>query len=91
LVELVVLAPPCPSVSPGAGNEPKQAIKPRKRAKKVEERYAGQAGRLERDVDAPTIGRHDDGDNAAVSTIEPAQGGLRVWPACGRIRSVSAV
>ena len=78
LVELVALAPPCPSVSPGAGNEPKKAIKPRKRAKKIEERYVGQAGRLDRDMHAPTIRRHDDGDCAAVSAIEPAQWGLRI-------------
>jgi hypothetical protein len=72
LVELAALVPPCPSVSPGAGNKPKNAIKPRKRAKKVEEGYVGQAGRLERDMHAPAIGRHDDSDCAAVPTIKPA-------------------
>jgi hypothetical protein len=76
LVELVALVPPCPSVSPGAGNEPEKAIKPRKRAKKIEERYVGQAGWLERDVDAPAIRRDRDGDGATISTIQPAQGGL---------------
>jgi hypothetical protein len=92
-VELVALAPPCPSVSPGAGNKPKQAIKPRKRAKKIEERYVGQAGRLERDMDTPAIGRHDDGNGSAVSTIEPAhrasgQVDLRVNPAAFRQSSI---
>jgi hypothetical protein len=91
LVELVALASPYPSVSPGAGNEPKKAIKPRKRAKKIEERYVGQTGRIERDVHAPTISRHDDSDNAAVSTIEPAQSGLRMGPVCGNVRNVPAV
>ncbi len=78
MVELVALAPACPSVSPGAGNKPKKAIKPRNRAKKIDERYAGQAVRLERHMDTPTIGRHDDGDCAAVSAIEPAHSGLRI-------------
>jgi hypothetical protein len=91
LVELVALAPPCPSVSPGAGNKPKKAIKPRKRAKNVEERYVGQAGWVDRDMHAAAIRRHDDGDCAAVSTIEPAQEGSPDRPVCGPFRSVPAV
>ncbi len=64
---LAALVSPCPSVPPGAGNEPKKAIKPRKRAKKIEERYAGETGRVDRDMDAAAIRRHDDGDLAAIS------------------------
>jgi len=71
---LAALVPPCPSVPPGAGNKPKKAIKPRKRAKNVEERYAG---RIDRQVHAAAIRRHDDGDLAAISGTEPAQSGLQ--------------
>jgi hypothetical protein len=91
LVELVALAPPCTSVSPGAGNEPKKAIKPRKGEEKVEERYTGQAGGIDRDMDAPTIRRHDDGDCTVLSPVEPAQWGLLIWPVSGRSRNASAV
>jgi hypothetical protein len=76
VVELVALAPPRSSVSPGAGNEPKQAIKPRKRAKKVEEGYVSQAGGFDRNMDAPAICRDHHGDGTAISLIDPAQGGL---------------
>src|SRR5439155_14886800 len=73
LVELAALAPLRSSVSPGAGNEPKKAIKPRKRAKKLEEGYVGEAGGFDWQMHSPSISRHDDSDGgAAVSTIEPA-------------------
>ena len=75
---LAALVPPCPSVPPGAGNKPKKAIKPRKRAKKVEERYVGETGGFDRHVDAPAIRRDDDGDLATDSGVEPAQSGLQV-------------
>jgi len=72
----VALVPPCPSVPPGAGNQLKKAIKPRKRSKQVEEGYEGR-GRLDRDMHAAAIRRHDDGDLAAISGTEPAQSGLQ--------------
>ena len=78
VVALAALVPPCPSVPPGAGNKPKKAVKPRKRAKKVEEGYVG--GGIDRHVHAAAIRRHDDGDLAAIPA-EPAQWGLHVsWP-----------
>jgi hypothetical protein len=73
VVELVALVPPWSSASPGAGNEPKKAIKPRKRAKQVEEGYVGEAGGFDRNVDAAAIGRDHHGDGSAVTSIEPAQ------------------
>jgi hypothetical protein len=72
----VALAPPCSSVSPGAGNKPKKAIKPRKRVKKIEEGYVGQARGFDRNMDTPPIGRDHHGDGATILTIEPAQVGL---------------
>jgi hypothetical protein len=87
---LAALVPPCPSVPPGAGNQPKKAIKSRKRAKKIEERYVGQPGRIDRDMDAATVRRDDDGDLAASSGFEPAQSGLHVYRPRGS-HSVSAV
>jgi len=75
----VSLVAPCPSVPPGAGNETKKAIKPRKRAEKVEERYVGQAGLIDRHVDAPTIRGDGHGDPAAILGSEPAQCGLHVF------------
>ncbi len=83
MVELVALVPPRSSVSPGAGNEGQKAIKPRKRAKKVEEGYVGQAGGFDRDMDAPAIRRDHHGDEATISTIRPAQWGLRCEGAAG--------
>jgi hypothetical protein len=71
--------PPCPSVlPPGAGNEePEKAIKTGKeRAKKTEERYVVETGVVQRDLDASTIARHDDGDMAAIPAIEQTQRGL---------------
>jgi hypothetical protein len=77
MVALAALVPPCPSVPPGAGNKPKKAIKPRKRAKNVEEGYVGGT---DRHMDAAAIRRHDDGDLASISGTEPAQWGLHVEP-----------
>ena len=91
VVELVALAPPCSSVSPGAGNEPKKAIKPRKRAKKGEEGYVAKAARIDRNMDTPAIGRDQHGDGASVSTIQPAQLDLHENTGHGRTRSVPAV
>src|SRR4029077_11318160 len=75
---LAALVPPCPSVPPGAGNQPKKAAKPRKRQEKVEEGYVRRR-RIDRDVQAPAIRRDDDGDLAACARFEPAQSGLQVW------------
>jgi len=68
--------PPCPSVlPPGAGNEEaEEAVKTGKeRAKKTEERYVVETGAVQRDLDAPTIARHDDGDMATIPAIEQTQ------------------
>ena len=77
VVALAALVPPCPSVPPGAGNKPKKAIKPRKRAKNVEEGYVGG---IDRQMHAAAIRRHDDGDLASILGTEPAQWGLHVEP-----------
>jgi hypothetical protein len=63
VVALAALVPPCPSVPPGAGNKPKKATKPRNGQEKVEEGYVG---RIDRDVHAAAVRRHDDGDLAAI-------------------------
>ncbi|MEO5885536.1 MAG: hypothetical protein ABIQ58_08495 [Candidatus Limnocylindrales bacterium] len=75
----LALVPPRSSVlSPGAGNELKQPIKARKRAKKREERYVDEPVRLDRHMDTSTVRRGDDGDPAAILSIETAQAGLHV-------------
>ena len=74
---LAALVPPCPSVPPGAGNQPKKAAKPRKRKEKVEEGYEIGRG-IDGDVHAPAVRGDDDGDLAAISGFEPAQSGLHV-------------
>ena len=63
VVALGALVPPCPSVPPGALDKPKEATKPRNRAKKVEEGYISRHG----DVHTAAIRRHDDGDLLAIS------------------------
>ena len=73
VVALVALVPPCPSVPPGAGNRPKKAAKHRKGEEKVEEGYIG---RIDREMHAAAIRRHDDGDLAAIPGTEPGQCGL---------------
>jgi hypothetical protein len=68
--------PPCSSVlPPGAGNEEaEKAVETgKKRAKKTEERYVVKAGVVRRDLDAPAIRRHDDGNVAAIPVIEQTQ------------------
>jgi hypothetical protein len=88
----LALVLPRPSVlPPGAGNELKKPIKAQQRAKKREERYIGEAARLDRQMDAATVRRHDDGDLALVLPIELAQGGLRSADAARRRRAVRAV
>ena len=84
--------PPRPSVlPPGAGNKPKKAIKPQKRAKQRDEGYVGEPVRLDRHMDAAAIRRDDDGDAAAVLSIEAAQVGLRRANAARGYRAVRAV
>ena len=71
--------PPRSSVlPPGAGNEEaKEAVKTGKeRAKKTEERYVVEAGAVQRNLDAPTVARHRDGNVAAIAAIEQTQRGL---------------
>ena len=71
--------PPRSSVlPPGAGDQAKKAVQPKEeRAKKGEERDVGRLGVVERHVDAPAVRRGDDGDAAAVLTVEQTQVGLR--------------
>jgi hypothetical protein len=73
----LALGPPRSSVlPPGAGNEPKKAIKPRKRAKKIEEGYVVETGLPDRQVHAPSVRRDHDGDLATILSIETTQCGL---------------
>ena len=69
--------PPCPSVlPPGAGNkeELKKPIKAGKeRAKQIDGKYALGLQVAEGHGPAPAVGRHDDGDAAAVATLEEIQ------------------
>jgi hypothetical protein len=82
--------PPHPSVlPPGAGNEPKKAIKTE--AKKGEERYVGERVGSDGHVDASTIRSHDDGDGPAILPIETAQRGLQTLRPRGGDRAVRAV
>jgi len=71
----LALVPPRSSVlSPGAGNEINQALKTvDDRADKGEEGYLERAV-LDRELDATTIARHDDGDGAAIQTVRGAHG-----------------
>jgi hypothetical protein len=56
----------------------------------VEQGYVSQIGRLDGDVHAAAVRRHDDGDLAAISGFEPAQSGLHAFVP-QRSCSVSAV
>jgi len=83
--------PPRPSVlPPGARNELEKPIKA-ERAKKREERYVGEPVRLDRHMDAATVRRHDDGDLAAILSIETAQAGLQGASTARRPGAVRAV
>jgi hypothetical protein len=69
--------PPRSSVlPPGAGNEAKKAVKPRKRAKQGEEGYVGKAGRLDGHMDVSSVRRDHDGDLGTILAIETTQAGL---------------
>jgi hypothetical protein len=91
LSRLATVPPRTSVLSPGAGNEPKKAIKAQERANKGEEVYVAKAVRLDRHVDAAAIARHDDGDRSAVLAIELAQFGLQTGHPPERSRAVSAV
>ncbi|HVA87979.1 MAG TPA: hypothetical protein VNF73_16860 [Candidatus Saccharimonadales bacterium] len=71
----LTLDPPRSSVlPPGAGNEAKKAGKTEpERPKKPEEGYVDQTRVVDRDLHVPTVTRHEDGDVAAVPTVEQAQ------------------
>ncbi len=74
VIALAAIVPPRPSVlPPRAGNEePKKALNPEQdRADKGEKGYLGG---LDRHVHAATVGRHDDGDGAAVRLVEDTHG-----------------
>ena len=86
------LAPDPPRSSvllPGAGNEAKKAGKTeRKGPKKAEEGYVIREAQIfQRHLHAPSIRRDDDGDVAAIPTVEQAQCGLPdrgTFPRCAR-------
>ena len=88
---LATVPPRASVLSPGAGNEPKKAIKAQERANKGEEIYVAEAARLDRHVDAAAIARHDDGDRSAVPAIELAQVGLQKGLPPERNRAVEEV
>ena len=91
-VSRLATVPPRTSVlSPGAGNQPKKAIKAQERANKGEEIYVAKAIRLDRHMDAAAIGRCDDGDRSAVPAIELAQVGLQNGLPPQRSRAVEEV
>jgi hypothetical protein len=77
---LVAPVPPSSSVlPPGAGNKANKAFQPKKeRAKDPEQRRVDQAVIRQRHLDMAAIARHDDGDSAAVPTLELAQFGLPI-------------
>ncbi len=82
----VALVPPRSSVlPPGAGNEEaKKAVKAgKKRAELIEQGYVTGREIAERDGHAAAIGRHDDGDGAAMTILEQAQATHSQWPASG--------
>ena len=90
----VASVPPRSSVlPPGAGNEEaKKALKAgQERAKKVEEGYALGLEVAQGHVDAASIRRHDDGDAAAVATLEEVQATrLQLARPMTGVRSVAA-
>jgi len=72
----LALRPPRSSVLlPGPGNKAEKADKTeRKGAKKAEERYVvGETQIFERHLHAAAVRRDDDGDVAAIPTVEEAQ------------------
>ena len=82
----VALVPPRSSVlPPGAGNEEaKKAVKAgKKRAELIEKGYVAGREIADRDGHAAAIGRHDDGDGAAMAILEQAQATHSQWPASG--------
>jgi hypothetical protein len=72
--------PPRSSVlPPGAGNEPKKELEAdQERAKEGKERELGVAAQGQ--LDAPTIRRHDDGDEATIPTAGQVHDDLRAGP-----------
>jgi hypothetical protein len=89
---LAALVPPRSSVlPPGAGNKAEKAIQPKKRANNAEERYVREAGAVDRNLDAAAIARHDNGDAAAIPTLEQTQHRLQNEPDAGPARDVRAV
>jgi hypothetical protein len=63
---LAAIAPSCPVASP-ARNEEYELLNPEQdRAKKGEDGYLGG---LDRQVHAAAVGRHDDGDGAAIRQV----------------------
>jgi hypothetical protein len=75
-VRLALVLPRSSVLPPGAGNEPKKAIKPRKRAKEFEEGYVDETGLSDRHMDASSVRRDHDGDSATILSIETTQCGL---------------
>jgi hypothetical protein len=90
---LAAPVPPSSSVlPPGAGNQAKKALQPKKeRAKDPEQRRVDQAVVTQGQLDLAAIARHDDGDSAAVPTLELAQSDLPEWRHRAGRRGVDAV
>jgi len=87
----VALVPPRSSVlPPGAGNEePKQAVKAGKeRAKKIEQCGAVAVEVTQGHGHATAIRRHDDGDCAAIPTLEEVQATWLLFARQWRVREV---
>jgi hypothetical protein len=82
---LARLAPvPPSSLPPGAGNEPKYALNAElDRAKQTKEGYVSQAEIFERNLHAPAVRPHEDGDVAAMHTVKETQPGCSVAIAGG--------
>jgi hypothetical protein len=74
----VPLAPiPLATPPPGAGNEYEYVLNTDlNRADETEEGYIDQAGILGRNLHAPTIRPHEDGNMAAVAAVEETQPGI---------------
>ena len=74
VVRRLASVPPRSSVlPPGAGNKPEKAVQPKKeRAKNPDERRVVEAG-VHWHGQAAAVGRHDDGNMAAITAVEHAQ------------------
>src|SRR4029078_411684 len=82
VVRRLASVPPRSSVlPPGAGNKPEKAVQPKQeRAKDPDARRVAEAG-VHWHGQAAAVGRHDDGNMAAITAVEHAQHSLPLTPA----------